>query len=287
LTHPAYHIELPQARSTSVVFAAPHSGIDYPADFLSAAELGATEIRSSEDAYVDRLFACAPVHGAALLVARAPRAFIDLNRSPEELDPALIEGIARASSNPRVASGLGVIPRVVANGRAIYRGKISIDEAHARIDGYWRPYHDALQTFLDENFKAFGEAILIDCHSMPHDALAQFGGSRGTRAEIVLGDRFGSTATRELVDEVEEIFRDAGLRVARNIPFAGAYIVQTYGRPSRGQQALQIEIDRSLYMDEATITMNSDFASFQEIMSGVVARISRIGRFEPDALAAE
>ncbi len=287
MTHPAYRIELPHNRSTSVVFAAPHSGADYPADFLSAADLGATEIRSSEDAYVDQLFACAPDHGAALLIARAPRAFIDLNRSPEELDPALIEGISRASNNPRVASGLGVIPRVVANGRAIYRGKIAIDEAHARIDGYWRPYHDALQMLLDENYRAFGEAILIDCHSMPHDALAQFGGPRGTRAEIVLGDRFGSTATRELVDEVEAIFRDAGLRVARNVPFAGAYIVQTYGRPSRGQQALQIEIDRSLYMDEATIAPSDDFEAFRQIISEVVARISRIGRIESDALAAE
>lgn len=287
MTHPAYRIDLPERRLTSVVFAAPHSGADYSADFLSRAELDEMEIRSSEDAFVDRLFSAAPSCGAAFLAARAPRAFVDLNRAPEELDPALIEGVGRASSNPRVASGLGVIPRVVANGRAIYRGKISIDEALARIDGYWRPYHDALQTLLDENHRDFGEAILIDCHSMPHEALAQLGARPAGRPEIVLGDRFGSTAARHLVDEVEAIFAGAGLRVARNVPFAGAHILQAYGRPSRGQHAIQIEIDRSLYMNEQTIAPNADFDAFRSVMDGIVERIAGIGRPEAGWLAAE
>ncbi len=287
MTHPAYRIDLPERRLTSVVFATPHSGAYYLPEFLSRSDLDETEIRSSEDAFVDRLFASAPKQGAAFLMARAPRAFVDFNRASDELDPALIDGVGKGSNNPRVASGLGVIPRVVANGRAIYRGKLSIDEAFDRIDGYWRPYHDALQALLDENHRSFGEAILIDCHSMPHEALAQLGARPTGRPEIVLGDRFGSTAARHLVDEIEAIFRGAGLRVARNIPFAGAHILQTYGRPSRGQHAIQIEIDRSLYMDEVTIAPRADFAAFQALVEKVVERIVQIGQPEAGWLAAE
>ena len=286
-THPAYRIDLPERRLTSVVFATPHSGADYSSEFLSRAELDATEIRSSEDAFVDKLFASAPLCGAAILMARVPRAYVDLNRAPEELDPALIEGVGKGSNNPRVASGLGVIPRVVANGRAIYRGKMSIDEAHGRIEGYWRPYHDALQTLLDENHRSFGEAILVDCHSMPREALTQLGARPAGRPEIVIGDRFGSTAARHLVDEIESIFSEAGLRVARNIPFAGAHILQAYGRPSRGQHAIQIEIDRSIYMDEEAIAPSADFDAFQALMDGVVERIAQMGAPEAGWLAAE
>lgn len=287
MIHPAYRIDLPEQRLTSVVFATPHSGADYSPEFLSRAELDETEIRSSEDAFVDRLFAGAPLCGAAFLMARVPRAFVDLNRAPEELDPALIDGVGKGSNNPRVASGLGVIPRVVANGRAIYRGKLTVDEAFGRIDGYWRPYHDALQTLLDENHHSFGEAILVDCHSMPHEALSQLGARPSGRPEIVLGDRFGSTAARHLVDDIEAIFQEAGFRVARNIPFAGAHILQAYGRPSHGQHAIQIEIDRSLYMDEETIAPKADFGAFQALMDGIVGRIAQIGQPEAGWLAAE
>ena len=149
LPNTAYHLTRPDPRTTSVVFASPHSGRDYSASFLRRTVLGDREVRSSEDAFDDLLFESAPDHGAPLLTANAPRAYLDLNRGADELDSALIEGVRRTAHNPRIASGLGVIPRVVANGRHIYRGKLTLLEAHQRIAQYWRPYHDQLQTLLD------------------------------------------------------------------------------------------------------------------------------------------
>lgn len=283
----AVHISRPARRDTCVVFASPHSGRDYPPSFLSRSVLGESAIRSSEDAFVDRLFESAPSHGAPLVCARVPRAFVDLNRSAEELDPAVIEGVRQSGHNPRVTSGLGVVPRVVANGQAIYRGKITRAEAEDRIERYWRPYHAALRRELDSARAAFGRAILIDCHSMPHEAMDQVARSGLGRAEVVLGDRFGAAASEEVVDRVERAFRDAGLAVARNTPFAGAFVVQHYGRPAAGCHALQIEIDRALYMDERTIRPTPDFEGFKRLIEGAIADIAAIGRPEKRPLAAE
>ena len=274
----AYRLTLPATRSSSVVFASPHSGRAYDMAFLERSVLDPRVIRSSEDAFVDELFDAAPAMGAPLLAALAPRAFIDLNRSHDELDPALIEGVARSSHNPRISSGLGVIPRVVANGRAIYAGKITLAEAEARIAEHWKPYHAALQALLNDQIAHFGEAILIDCHSMPHEAIEGFGPADAPRPQVVLGDRFGASAAARIVDKVEAAFVAAGLRVARNAPFAGAFITQQYGRPSRGQHVIQIEIDRSLYMDEALIRPNANFAAIKQLLAGVTADIVEIGR---------
>jgi N-formylglutamate amidohydrolase len=274
----AYVLTLPDERATSVVFASPHSGSDYPAEFLARTILDERAIRSSEDAFVDRLFAAAPAYGAPLLAARAPRAFLDLNRSTDELDPALIEGVRSAAHNPRVSSGLGVIPRVVANGRTIYRGKIGLEEARARIRDHWMPYHARLSGLMDENLAAFGEAILIDCHSMPHEAIDSMSHPKGFRPDVVLGDRFGASARDDVMDRVEQAFAAAGLRVIRNAPFAGAYTAQHYGRPSRRQHVVQVEIDRALYMDERTIRPHGGFDAFRALLDGVVAEIAAIGR---------
>ena len=281
MTRP-FHLTRPVRRTTAVVFASPHSGRDYPADFLHRAELDARAIRSSEDAFVDRLFDCAPAFGAPLLAAGASRAFVDLNRAADELDPALIDGVRRPVHNPRVASGLGVIPRVVAGGRPIHRGRIPLAEAQARIDAHWRPYHEALGALLAESHARFGEAVLIDCHSMPHEAIEAVGLPGGPRPDVVLGDRFGASASAAVVDRVEAAFSRAGLRVARNMPFAGAYIVQHYGRPSRRQHAVQVEIDRSLYMDEGLVEPSPRFDAFRRLLAGVVADLAAIGR--PDGL---
>lgn len=282
----AFEIVHPDKRSTSVVFASPHSGRDYPASMMKRTVLDRLAIRSSEDAFVDRLFDCAPRFGAPFLMAGAPRAFIDMNRAAEELDPALIEGVRGGGHNPRIASGLGIVPRVVANGRAIYNGKISLAEAQRRINGYWVPYHRQLQKLLDESHARFGEAILIDCHSMPHEALDNIVRSGAPRPDIVLGDRFGASASAEIVDQIEAAFRDAGLRVSRNAPFAGAYTTQHYGRPSRRQHTVQVEIDRSLYMDEKAIRPRDDFPDFRRLLRGVIARIAEIGT-QDRQLAAE
>ncbi len=283
-----YILSLPEARTSSVVFSSPHSGRDYPAAFLARSVLDERTIRSSEDAFVDRLFRAAPEFGAPLLAATTPRAFIDLNRAAEELDPALVEGIGRNAHNPRISSGLGVIPRVVANGRAIYSGKITRTEAEARIAWHWRPYHLRLRALIDEARDRFGEAILIDCHSMPHEAIEQVGATGARRPDVVLGDRFGAAAAAGIVDRVEAALQGAGLIVARNAPFAGAYIAQAYGRPERGVHVVQIEIDRGLYMDEVAVRPSAGFEDFQRLLTGVIADIAAIGR--PDLavpLAAE
>lgn len=282
----AFYVEEPDALTSCVVFASPHSGRDYPWSFISHSELDNHTIRTSEDAYVDRLFDCAPEYGAPLLRAGAPRAFVDLNRSRDELDPALIHGVRRNGHNPRVASGLGVIPRVVANGRSIYRGKLPMSEAQRRIEGYWVPYHDTLESLLDRAIDTFGEAILIDCHSMPREAVEGVTSARGRRPEIVLGDRFGASANSEVIEIVEDAFVSAGFAVARNAPFAGAYITQHYGRPARRQHAIQVEIDRSLYMDEARIEKTANFEPLRKVLTDVVAEISQL-RFDRIALAAE
>ncbi|GAB4543511.1 MAG: N-formylglutamate amidohydrolase [Ruegeria sp.] len=282
----AYALEMPAKRSSCVVFSSPHSGRNYTQPFLMRSVLNRDVIRSSEDAFVDQLFASAPDHGAPLIAAQMPRAFLDLNRSADELDPALVLGARRSGHNPRVASGLGVIPRVVANGRAIYSGKLTMDEARLRIDTYWRPYHARLKSLLAESIDSFGQAILVDCHSMPHEAVALAGTAHGRRPEIVLGDRFGASASGVIVDQIEAAFVAAGLTVVRNTPFAGAYVTQTYGRPARDQHAIQIEIDRALYMNESTIEPSADFDAFRAVLTRVIADIARIGA-QPERLAAE
>jgi len=278
MSHEAYVLTLPAHRTSPVVFSSPHSGRDYGTTFCGNTRLEARALRSSEDAFVDELFESAPLAGAPLLAARAPRAFIDLNRAADELDPALIEGVPRTPHNPRISSGLGVIPRVVSAGRVIYDRKISRTEADARLAQHWHPYHAALRCLLDQSHHLFGEALLVDCHSMPHEAIETHGRPGIPRPEVVLGDRFGAAADRAMVDAIEAAFVRAGLRVARNTPFAGAYITQAYGRPSRRQHVVQIEIDRALYMDEARVEPGPNFPAFARLMVSVVAEITDIGR---------
>jgi N-formylglutamate amidohydrolase len=279
-TTPAFVLKRPARQAGPMIFASPHSGRDYPAAFLARVALDRQAIRSSEDAFVDHLFEAAPRHGAPLLAARAPRAFIDLNRAADELDPAVIEGIHRMAHNPRVSSGLGVIPRVVAGGRAIYRGKLNLAEAEQRITQFWHPYHDALGKLIDETRASFGSAVLIDCHSMPHEAIEAHCRPGQPRPEVVLGDRYGVAAGQDVMDRVQAAFEASGLRVVRNAPFAGAYVAQAYGRPSRGVHVVQVEIDRALYMDEARVEPLPGFAAFREMIGGVVAEL-----IQPSGLA--
>ncbi len=282
-----YTLSMPSPRTTGVVFASPHSGRDYPWTFLRNSMLDERAIRSSEDAFVDRLFDAVPQHGAPLLAARIPRAYVDLNRGTDELDPGVVEGVRHAAHNPRVTSGLGVIPRVVSNGRAIYRGKITLPEARSRLADVWTPYHTALQRLLSDAKRDFGRGILIDCHSMPHEAIDSIS-SGGRAPDVVLGDRFGAACHPEIVDRVESAFASAGLRVARNTPFAGAFITQHYGRPAKGQHVIQVEIDRALYMHEREIRPSAGFADLRRLLTGVIAEVVEIGRPAPRMpLAAE
>ncbi len=272
----AVEIVEPLRATSPVVFASPHSGRVYPADFLSLAQVPERVLRSSEDAYVDRLIADAPEFGAPLVTSQVPRAYVDFNRAADEFDPALIDGVPRAGLNPRIASGLGVIARVVANGRAIYRGKLPRAEAERRIARYWQPYHAALAGVLAKSHARFGQVLLCDMHSMPHEALSGIAARGGTRPDVVLGDRWGAAARVDVVEAVEEILTGAGFTVARNTPFAGAYVAQRYGQPSQGMHAVQIEIDRALYLDEHGVQPLPGFESFRAVMRDVVRKIAAL-----------
>jgi len=274
----AVQIFEPVQTTSHVVFASPHSGRVYPPDLIARAQVSGHVLRSSEDAYVDLLLADAPRFGAPLITSEVPRAYVDFNRAASELDPALIEGAPRGGMNPRVASGLGVIARVVSNGRQIYSGKLSMAEAQGRIQRYWRPYHAALAGLMQRQHAQFGQVLLADIHSMPHEALSGSALRGQPRPQVILGDRYGAACDRAVLDRVEAVFRQAGLEVARNAPFAGAYIAQHYGQPSRGMHVIQIEIDRRLYLDEARVAPGPDFPAFRALMSAVVEGIAEIGR---------
>jgi N-formylglutamate amidohydrolase len=286
MENPVYSLKMPAQWRSCAVFNSPHSGADYPREFLDRTRLGPVRIRSSEDAFVDRLFGEAPEHGAPLMAARVPRACVDLNRSADDLDPALIAGAPRRFLNPRIAAGLGVIPRVVAEGAPILEGKLQLAEATRRLAEYWHPYHATLKELLVRSRELFGMGILFDCHSMPHDALVSAPDVWGRRPNVILGDRFGTACARWLTDAAADVFSGAGFVVARNAPFAGGYITQTYGRPKEGVHALQIEIDRSLYMDEAQIVPGPDYAEVAERLGRVVAALSDLG-VRPLQVAAE
>lgn len=249
---------------TPLVFASPHSGRFYPDDMMSAAALDAVSIRRSEDALVDDLIAAAPGYGAATLTANYARAYIDLNREPFELDPNMfvdeLPEFARART-ARVAAGLGAIARVVSEGQEIYRRKLTFAEARKRIECAHRPYHRALERLLAEAQAAHGFAILVDWHSMP--AAAARAGGRDKPCDIVLGDRFGAACAGVLPARVERELEGFGYRVARNTPYAGGYTTEHYGRPARRTHALQIEINRALYLDEASLAPTAGFSSLK------------------------
>ena len=252
------------APPTPIVFASPHSGRLYPADMMAAAALDAQSIRRSEDAYVDDLIAAGPELGVSLIAARFARAYIDLNREAFELDPGMfadeLPEFARART-ARVAAGLGAIARVVSEGQEIYARKLTFAEASTRIEGAHRPYHAALARLIAEAHAAHGFAILIDWHSMP--AAAARTGGRERPCDVVLGDRFGAACAGVLPTRVERELESMGYRVARNTPYAGGYTTEHYGRPARRVHALQIEINRALYLDEASLAPTVGFADLK------------------------
>lgn len=270
---PPFEIRRPEQLGIPCVFNSPHSGRVYPKAFLEASRLDATALRRSEDSFVEELFASAPGQGAPLMHAHFPRAYLDLNREPYELDPALIldalPGYANTQS-VRVVGGLGTIARVVTESEEIYRGPLTLDEALARIDNLYKPYHDALAELMFECRRDFGAAILIDCHSMPSNPAGESG---GPRPDFVLGDRFSTSCDTELTRTVAQALRAMGYVVSLNKPYAGGYITEHYGRPSDGFHALQIEINRALYMNEADYTRLPGFATVQAHIAELVAHL--------------
>jgi N-formylglutamate amidohydrolase len=261
---PPFVLVEPLHRTAPVIFASPHSGRRYPRDMLARTRVGLLTLRRQEDAYVDELFAGAAAHGAALVSANIARAYVDLNRDPEELDPEMFEERpppSRGAASARVQAGLGAIPRVNSDGQPIYFGPLPLADARQRIEHIHRPYHALLAGLIAETKAKFGCAVLIDCHSMPSAA-------KGPREpDIVLGDRFGAACHPSVTALAEASLRRLGYRVARNAPFAGGHTTQTYGRPLNRVHALQIEISRALYVDERSLERTNGFARVRADMT--------------------
>ncbi len=267
-----FSVSEPSGKAMPVVIGVPHAGRQYPPDFVAMSRLTAHALRRSEDAYVDLLFDGAPALGAALLKAHFPRAFLDVNREPYELDPKMFDGRLPGFVNSRslrVAGGLGTIPRIVGDGQDIYRGRIPVADALERIDRYYRPYHQALRRLVQGTRQHFGSCVLVDAHSMPSSSMDRDG---LVKADVVLGDRYGSSTAPWIVDELEVALTQAGFSVLRNRPYAGGFITESYGDPKSGLHAVQIELNRALYMDERTLVPHEGFEKLREAIAGVLAR---------------
>ena len=257
-----YSLARPMRQTVPFVFALPHSGRCYPAEFVRASRLTPLTLRRSEDAFVDSLVVeTALALGAPVIAARFPRAYVDVNRAPGELDPAMFAGplsLRVDSPGPRVQAGLGVIPKVVRDGADIYRSKLAAGDAGERLQRLYQPYHQALQTLLEETRNSFGVAVVLDCHSMPSPAAS---------SDIVLGDRYGAAAARILLLKAEDALEAAGFSVVRNVPYAGGFTTQLYGHPEEGLHTLQIEINRGLYLDERAVRLGPHFEAVRERLS--------------------
>ena len=284
-----FEIHRPLQQTEPFVFNSPHSGRIYPESFLNMSRLDRLSIRRSEDHFVDELFAGVVQLGAPMLAAQFPRAWLDVNREPYELDPRMFDGPLPPFANigsMRVAGGLGTIPRLVAENMDIYRGRLSVEEGLSRIELVYRPYHANLRRMIAQTHVQFGKAILIDCHSMPANVRVA-GGNR--RPDIIIGDRYGASAAHDLSRAAVSFLSGLGYHVVRNKPYAGGFITEHYGRPGRGLHALQIEINRGLYVDETSIEKTAGFdllkADLGEFVGEMMAHV-REGLSE-DRLAAE
>lgn len=269
---PAFETVKPRRAIAPLVFNSAHSGRDYPDRFLAMTRLDHMSVRQSEDAFVDELFARAPHMGAPLLKANFPRAYLDVNREPYELDPAMFSeplGDWANAGSARVAAGLGTLARIVAEGKPIYRGRLTLADARMRIEGIYKPYHRTLQKLLSDTLADFGAALLVDCHSMPHLSRS---GDRSA-PDIVLGDRYGTTCAPQILDLAEAVFAGAGLTVARNRPYAGGYITKSYGQPQHGVHALQVEISRHLYMNEVTLKPHDGFSMVRQVITRLITAL--------------
>lgn len=267
-----FEILAPADWTAQAVFNSPHSGRDYPKEFLAASRLTPGALRKSEDCYVDELFMGCVRHGAPMLRAHTPRSYIDFNREPYELDPRMFADVLPGyvnTSSPRVMAGLGTIPRVVAEGEDIYRAPVRFAEALTRIEQIYRPYHRTLTALMDEVVAKSGSGLLVDCHSMPSSAAGNLSPPLGARADVVLGDRYGASCSKAVTAWVDELLRAEGLKVLRNKPYAGGFITHSHGAPQSSRHALQLEVNRGLYVNEKTMEKSGDFPALQAAFSRV------------------
>jgi N-formylglutamate amidohydrolase len=285
---PPFTIHHPLEQTSPLVFSSPHSGRIYPSVLRRATSLDDLSLRKSEDCYVDELFAGATAAGAPLIEAHFPRAYLDVNREPFELDPELFDEPLPPFANPqtmRVIGGLGTIPRIVAEAEEIYDAPLSLAVALERIERLYHPFHAALRDLLEKTRDRFGYAVLIDCHSMPSASLAF---PAAARPEFILGDRFGSSCDFRITRCARETLGELNYRVQLNRPYAGGFITEHYGRPAENLHAIQVEINRGLYLNERTLERARHFAAFQHDITSFIDRMTaRIPAIIEGRLAAE
>ena len=282
-SHPAFTVCAPAQQRVPFIFNTPHSGRVYPSSFFAASGLTPQALRRSEDVMVDELFASVVEIGAPLLAAQFPRAWLDVNREPLELDPQLFRQRLPAHANSRsmrVVGGLGTIPRLVSENMLIYETPPTLEEGLTRIDRIYRPYHAALRNMFEDTLEQFGHAVLVDCHSMPSRGGRK---EKAPRPDVVIGDRYGTSCAGEITSELAQRFGDLGYSVARNKPYAGGFITENYGRPLRGYHAVQIELNRGVYMNETTLEMLPRFDQLRDDIRKVVGHLVSVpdGSFGP------
>ena len=274
-----FEIMSPETQRIPFVYSSPHSGKLYPPEFIKTSRLELKSLRGSEDCYVDELFSAAPNVGAPLIKAIFPRVFIDANREPYEFDPSMffepLPDFVTTSSN-KISAGLGTIAKVVADGEKIYSEKLHLSDALNRVNNYYLPYHNSLEKLITITKENFGCCTLIDCHSMPPNKIGNGGRNNKSPADIVLGDNHGRSANKVLVNEIMGFFVSQGLSVKINDPYPGGYTTSNYGKPQTGVQAIQIEINRALYMDEKSMKRNEGFLETKNIMDRLVSHLSKL-----------
>jgi N-formylglutamate amidohydrolase len=285
---PPFEIDEPGVWRAPIIFNSPHSGSVYPGEFLSASRIDLTALRRSEDSFMDELIGGLSDRGFPTVRVNFPRSYVDVNREPYELDPRMFSGRLPSFANTRsmrVAGGLGTIPRVVGDGQEIYRERISVDEALARIEAFYKPYHRALRRLINKTYQAFGTVIMVDCHSMPSIGVSR---DEPRRPDVVIGDRYGTSCASVLADTVEETMKRLGYSVGRNKPYAGGFITEHYGNPASALHTIQLELNRAIYMDERRRERNarfaqvtSDFVSLADALAAVP--IDRLGPFQAAA----
>lgn len=281
----------PSEQTVPFVFASPHSGRRYPDAFLEQSLLDLNQLRQTEDAYVDLLVDMVPQFGAPLLKARFPRAYVDVNRAAEEIDPKLFSGRIPEDSDTktnRVLAGYGVIPRLGVDGKNLYKGKLPLREAEQRLAACYSPYHTQLRDLINTTVEKFGCAVVIDCHSMPSRGLWQNSAKPRRHVDFILGDRYGTSCAPALLSLTQNLFYEAGYVVTRNAPYAGGFVTQHYGRPSLGVHALQIEINRKLYLDERSVARNAGFEPLRSVLRQIFSELVQVAPYALHAqLAAE
>ncbi|MCP3473032.1 N-formylglutamate amidohydrolase [Bradyrhizobium sp. CCGUVB1N3] len=287
---PPFEIIEPTEWRAPIIFNSPHSGSVYPDDFLAASRIDLSTLRRSEDSFMDELIGHLSTRGFPVVRVNFPRSYVDVNREPYELDPRMFSGRLPSFANTRsmrVAGGLGTIPRVVGDGQEIYRDRIAVDDALARIETLYKPYHRALRRLINKVHQMFGTVMVVDCHSMPSVGVSR---DEPRRPDVVIGDRYGTSCTPLLPDRVEETLSGLGYSVGRNKPYAGGFITEHYGNPASGLHAVQLELNRAIYMDERRRERGPRFdqvAADFAILSDVLATTIPFGDLGPFQAAAE